>query len=164
MYPMYRTGLPEDRKKYLLQVITNKTKIKSFGKCMFGGNHQAKAVGGHVIPRNWLKQISVNDEVRIFVLLPVSDFWNPEIETAGDYGPPTKSEHINRATVRRFTCQCHENDLSPTDSIYPDTSNVRILNLCTYRPLIAQLWLETLLEQCFREVQNAVPEDEPYQL
>ena len=131
---------------------------------MYEGGHAARAVGGHVIPRNWLRQISVNDEVEVFTSLPVSDFWNQQVETVSDIEPPIRRMHINQATVRRFTCQPHEDALSPTDSIYPDTSNVGILNLCTYRPLIAQMWLETLLEQCFEEVTKAVPDDEPFQL
>lgn len=164
MYPLYRPELPENPKRHLLQVITNKTKLKSFGKCMFGESHAARVVGGHVIPRNWLTQISVNDEVRVFTLLPVSDFWTRQPETFSDIEPPTRNEHINHATVRRFTCQPHEDALSPTDSIYPDTSDFGTLNLCTYRPLIAQLWLETLLEQCFREALTVVPDDEPFLL
>lgn len=163
MYPLHRPELPENRKRRLLQVITDKTKIKSFGKCMYGGSHAARAVGGHVIPRNWLRQISVNDEVKVFTSLPVSDFWNQQVETPGEIAPQIRNEHINRATVRRFTCQTHEDALSPTDSINPDTSGVRILNLCTYRPLIAQVWLETLLKQCFEEVTKIVPDDEPFQ-
>ena len=164
MYPLHRPELPENQKRHLLQVITDKTKIKSFGRCMFGESHAAKAVGGHVIPRNWLRQVSVNDEVRVFTLLPVSDFWNLQVETFSDIDPPTRNEHINHATVRRFTCQIHEDALSPADSIYPDTSNFGILNLCTYRPLIAQMWLETLLEQCFDEILTIAPGDEPFQL
>ena len=164
MYPLHRPELPENRKRRLLQVITDKTKIKSFGKCMHGRSHAAKAVGGHVIPRNWLRQISVNEEVKVFASLPVSNFWSQQVETVSDIDPPIRGEHINQATVRRFTCQPHEEALSPTDSIYPDTSNIGILNLCTYRPLIAQMWLETLLEQCFEEVTKAVPNDEPFQL
>lgn len=131
---------------------------------MYGGSHAARAVSGHVIPRNWLRQISVNDKVKAFTSLPVSDFWNQQVETVSDIDPPIRREHINQATVRRFTYQPHEDALSPTDSIYPDTSNVGILNLCTYRPLIAQMWLETLLEQCFEEVKRTVPDDEAFQL
>ena len=164
MYPLHRPDLPENQKRHLLQGIINKTKIKSFGKCMFGESHAAKAVRGHVVPKNWLKQISVNDEVRVFISLPISGFWDLPVETYTDVEPPTRNLHINLATVRRFTCQPHEEALSPTDSIYPDISDVQILNLCTYRSLIAQLWLESLLELCFREALKITPDDEPFQL
>ena len=163
-YPLRRPKLQENQNKHLLQVITNMTKLNSFRKCMFGEGHTDRAVRGHIIPKNWLKQISVNDEVRVFSTLPVGILPELPDDYESALARPLKLEHINRATARPFACETHEKEFFTVDSLRPDTSKPQVLNTLCYRPLIAQMWLETLLGEAFRAVLKITPDDEPFRL
>ncbi len=157
---LYQPNLSENERKRISQIGIDQTKRKAFRSCQAIGQCERPIVGGHVIPRSWLKKIcDDNGKVCVFSRLPLNPFrWSSEEETN-----IAIMEHINNAFVGSFTCQKHEALFSSVDNPEPDLSDYRNLNLMVYKPIIASLWQEKLILQSVQAELAEVPESELFQ-
>ena len=165
MFRLNRPEIPGNERKRIGQLLTHKTKLESFSRCMVCKEHNSRTVRGHSVPRNWLKQISSSDkEVIVFVALPVGPL--PKgLEIDGDLiAVPTKPLHINNVHRRRFTCETHEMIFFQIDDLNPDTTSLRILNLMAYKAIIAESWTEAMLEKAHRAALAETPDDEVFRI
>ena len=151
--------LPQSERNRISQIFVELTKRKAYRHCLAPGQCKGFVVGGHVIPRSWLRRISNHEgEVRVFSKLPVNPF-NPYPEE-GPWFPTV--EHFNNAFVGAFTCQEHEKMFFPVDTLEPDLGDSKTLNLLVYRPIIAALWRQRLLLQSAQAALAEVPESESF--
>ena len=152
--------LPQNERNRVSQISVDLTKRKAYRSCLAVGQCKGDVVGGHVIPRSWLRKICDKDgRVRVFSQLPLNIFKEDFDEAPHFPG----MEHFNNAFVGSFTCQGHEELFFPIDSPDPDWNDSRILNLMVYKPIIAGLWREKLLLQSTEAELAEVPESELFQ-
>ena len=165
MFRLNRPEIQDNERKRIGQLLTHKTKLESYSRCMVCKKLNRRTVRGHSVPRNWLKQISSPDEeVLVFVTLPVSPL-PKDLEIDGDLiAVPTKPLHINNVHRRRFTCETHEKMFFPIDGLNPDTTSLWILNLMAYKAIIAESWTEAMLEEAHRAALAETPDDEVFRL
>ena len=153
-------SLSENERKRISQIIVDLTKRRAYRRCLATGQCRGIIVGGHVVPRVWLKKICDREgNVRVFSKLPAVSF-----KTDSDNIPyfPTL-EHFNNALVGSFTCEEHEGLFSSIDHAEPDLRDFRNLNLMVYRPIISTLWKQQLLLQAAQAALTEAPESELFQ-
>ena len=157
---LYDPNLPQNERNRISQITVDLTKRKAYRSCLATGQCKGGIVGGHVIPRSWLRKIC-DDEggVRVFSKLPVNPFRSNSEEAP--YSPTL--EHFNNAFVGSFTCEEHESMFSSIDDPEPDLSDSGKLNLMVYKPIIATLWRQKLLLQSAQAALAEVPESELFQ-
>ena len=147
--------LPENELRRITQKVVDSTKRKAYKECLVAGECEGPIVGGHLIPRAWLRKIcDHNEEVMVFEKLPLRPF-------TGNKGPVL--DHINNATVGSFTCRRHEEMFGPIDDPDPDLTNQNNLNLMLYKAIIATLWLQKLLLKMWQDELALVPQDESFE-
>ena len=153
-------SLSENERKRISQIILDMTKRRAYRRCLATGQCKGIVVGGHVVPRAWLKEICDGEgNVRVFSELPV----NPFKSLSGKTRCFPALEHFNNALVGSFTCQKHEGLFSSIDHAEPDLRDSRNLNLMVYRPIISTLWKQQLLLQAAQAALTEVPESELFQ-
>lgn len=157
---LYEPELPQNERNRIAQRAVDLTKRKAYKECLVSGECEGPIVGGHLIPRAWLKRISDHDgSVRVFAQLPINVF-----RAGDDYGGLPALEHINNALVGSFTCRKHEKVFSAIDDPNPDLTDYKNLNLMVYKPIIASLWLQKLLLQRAQDNLAQAPQAELFQL
>ena len=154
---LYDPKLPQNERNRISQITVDLTKRKAYRSCLAIGQCKGGIVGGHVVPRSWLRNIcDAKGEVRVFSKLPVNPFKSNSAEAL--CGPTL--EHFNNAFVGSFTCEKHESMFSSIDDPEPELSDSRNLNLMVYKPIIATLWLQKLLLKSAQAALSEVPESE----
>lgn len=157
---LFVPDLPQNERSRITQKAIDLTKRKAYRRCQAIGHHKGGIVGGHVIPRAWLRKICDDEgEVRSFSKLPLNVF-KSNVEEA-PYFPTT--EHFNNAFVGSFTCEEHERMFFAIDDPDPDVSDPLNLNLMVYRPIIAGLWREKLLLQSSKATLAEEPKNQLFQ-
>lgn len=156
---LHTPELPENERKRIVQRAVDLTKRKAYKECLVQGECKGPIVGGHLIPRAWLKSISNEDEnVRAFAKLPLNMFGAGHEQ---DHSPVL--DHINNVFVGSFTCSRHEKIFNSIDDPDPDLTAYRNLNLMVYKPILASLWRHKLLLQMAQDNLAEVPQSELFQ-
>lgn len=150
-------SLSENERNRIAQIFVDLTKRRAYRRCLATGQCRGIIVGGHVVPRAWLREICDGEgNVRVFSKLPVNPFKSYSDKTP--YFPAL--EHFNNALVGSFTCAGHEGLFGSIDHTEPDLSNSRNLNLMVYRPIISTLWRQQLLLEAAQAALTEAPESE----
>ena len=156
---LHSPELPQNERNRIVQRAVDFTKRKAYKECLVQGECKGPIVGGHLIPRAWLKSIcDENENVRAFAELPINVFG----ADCGENHFPVP-DHINNVFVGSFTCRRHEEMFSPIDDPDPDLTDYRNLNLMLYKPILATLWRQKLLLQMAQDSLAEVPQREPFQ-
>ena len=151
MRKLYQPDLPENQKRHIRQVLTDKTKIDRYKECLAAGEHKGAIVEGHLIPRSWLRKIDLDGKVIAFMTLPIALTQIPQL--VGIWVFNTGS----------FTCKEHENLFRPVDDPGVDLSDLRNLNLSVYKAIIATLWRQKLIFRAYESMLAETPDDEVFQ-
>ena len=155
---LHTPDLAEQERRRISQVAVDVTKRKAYQECLVNGACEGPIVGGHLIPRAWLKRIcDDNDKVRVFAELPINVF---RADRRPDSLPVLN--HINNAFVGSFTCRRHEQIFFPIDNPDLDITNQGNLNLMLYKSLLGTLWGEKLLLQMAQACLAESPQDEMF--
>ena len=156
MIPLHIPDLTENERKAIAQMLTDKTKPHQYKECLINGEHKGQIVKGHLIPRSWFTEISVQSKVMMIVEPPINLFW-----TQRDHAI---SVGIGDATTGFFTCEEHEKLFFPIDAKDPDLSNARNLALMMYKAVISQLWSQKLMKKAYESILHETPNNEPAQI
>ena len=152
--------LLENERRRITQIAVDLTKRDAYRKCQAMGQCKGDVVGGHLIPKSWLRKICDDEgKVRVFSHLPLNVF-KANFEDA-PYLPIL--EHLNNVLVSHFTCEEHEKMFSNIDDPEPDLSDAKNLNLMAYKPIIAGLWREKLLLRAAETELSEDPKNELFQ-
>lgn len=151
MRKLYQPELPENQRRHILQLITDKTKIARYKECLVAGEHQGAIVEGHLIPRSWLRKIDLEGKVMAFMTLPIAQTPPPQLVGSGV------------CNTGSFTCGEHENFFRPVDDPDADLSDLRNLNLLVYKAIIATLWRQKLLLGGYESALDETPDNEMFQ-
>lgn len=159
LFPLHRPEVSERDRNRILQILTDHTKRDAHQVCLAMGFHQGVIARGHLMPKSWLRQLSVAGHVYVFAQLPISGFWrDPE---HGLNIP--RWTGVDVAATGRFTCEEHEKLFGPIDSVNPNLRDSRTLNLMVYKPILAGSWQKQLLHKAWAAVLAAVPGDEAFE-
>ena len=155
--PLSLSDMPENQRRVLLQIITDKTKLSAYEECLVSGSDCAdKIVRGHLIPMAWLRVIDEDNQVMAFAKAPVHTFRDEEGE---DFVLPVTKREIKQTLIGRFSCEKHEQIFFPVDKKEPDITDATNLNLLLYRGIIAQMWGQRRLVRAWDALLNEVPCD-----
>ncbi len=153
---LHTPELPQNERNRITQGAVDLTKRKAYKECLVPGECKGPIVGGHLIPRSWLKSIpDEKGEVRVFAQLPFNVF---KAEREEESLPVL--EHINNALVGSFTCCGHEETFRPIDAPAPDLTEYKNLNLMVYKPILATLWRQKLFRQQAQASLAQAPQNE----
>ena len=155
---LHTPTLPENERKRIAQIAVDRTKREAYKECLVTGECEGPIVGGHLIPRAWLKRVcDDNEQVQVFAALPISVF-------RADRRPNSLPvlNHINNAFVGSFTCRRHEEIFGPIDDPFLDLTNQGNLNFMLYKSILASLWSKKLLLKMAQACLAEVPQDERF--
>lgn len=156
--PMSLSDMPENQRKELLQIVTDKTKIDAYHECLVSvSDCEGKVVRGHLIPMAWLRVIDEDNQVMAFAKAPVHTFRDEE--EGEDFVLPVTKREIKQTLIGRFSCEKHEQIFFSVDRKEPDITDTTNLNLLLYRGIIAQMWGQRRLVRAWDALLNEVPND-----
>lgn len=149
----------KNRRRELLQIITDKTKIDVHRECLVSVSEceDNKVVRGHLIPMAWLRVIAQDNKIMAFAKVPVHTFRDEEGE---EFLLPVTKREIKQTLIGRFSCQKHEQIFFPVDQREPDITDSTNLNLLLYRSIIAQMWAQRRMVRAWDAFVNEAPNDE----
>ena len=156
---LYAPELPQNERNRIVQRAVNLTKRKAYKECLVSGECEGPIVGGHLIPKSWLKRVFDDQgNVMAFAQLPLNVFKEDREE---ELFPVL--DHINNVLVGSFTCSKHEKVFRPIDDPNPDLTDYKNLNLMVYKSILATLWRQKLFLQQAQDSLAQAPQTELFE-
>ena len=160
--PLSLSEMPENQRKAILQIITDKTKVDAHHECLVSvSDCEGKVVKGHLIPMAWLRVIAQDNKVMAFAKSPVHVFRD---ELDDEFFIQVTKRGIKQTLIGRFSCAKHEQIFSPVDQREPDITDTTNLNLLLYRSIIAEIWAQSQMVRALEAILNEVPNDAEFRL
>ena len=159
--PSSLAEMPENQRRAMLQIITNKTKVDAHRECLVSvSDCEGKVVKGHLIPMAWLRVIAQDNKVMAFAKSPIDVLRYDGKE----FLIPVTKEESKQTLIRRFSCEKHEQIFFPIDTTDLDITDNKNLNLLLYRSAIAEIWSQSQIVRALDAVLTKVPNDEALRL